>query len=75
MTRLPNELACPCGAIGHVFGSERGHHDCIERVVEPWGEFDHRRVPGVPIGETFEVTCLHEPRRDLARGGCRPRHH
>jgi hypothetical protein len=57
VTRFSNELACPCGITGHVFWVEGGYRDCVERVVELWGEFDHRRMPGLPIGDTFEVTC------------------
>jgi hypothetical protein len=56
--RFSNELACACGAIGHVFWTEGGYRDCIERVTEIWGEFEHRRVMAPIIdGETFEVTC------------------
>jgi hypothetical protein len=57
MTSHRNEPICPCGAVRRVLWSEGGYRDCAERVIEVCGEFDHRRVPGVRIGESFEVRC------------------
>jgi hypothetical protein len=65
VTRFSSGLACPCGVTGHVFWTEGGYRDCVERVVELWGEFDHRRMPGVPIGETAGYVTVERRRGRL----------